>query len=140
MIPVSCVPGIVSYNPNERCHFFHLSCKRLLSTYESPIDIMRQRHQSPNANECASRCRLACTEVRVPGVPARASRMSPTAATKGLRAPEGVTASTHMHTHGSAGLPRPRRCLGAGRGRELRSPSGRRELQAGRVPASSARA
>lgn len=127
-----CMTGVSPYTPNERCHTFHLFCKRLLTAFHSPIYIMRQRHQPrPNARErlgvgWSTQKANVPTRPGAKGDPRILSARS--ARARGRRCP------THMHTHENAGLPRLRR------GRNISSRSGKRELQAGRVPASGARA
>lgn len=136
VILFSCGTWVASYTPNGRRRFLYLFCKRLPSAYHSPIRKMRQRYRlRPSAREHASLCRPCARKGGCPGRPRRAPQPR-----RRVCARPTVALPTHMHTHGSAGLPRPRCRAGAWRGRELGSPSGRRELQAGRVPASSARA
>ena len=142
MIP--CLPGIgiAPYSPNEKLSPLHLFYKRLLSSYNSPIDKMRRRCPlRPNARERASRSLRRARKTGCPERPSGTRGRAPQPRRPACARPRAAL-PTHMHTHGSAGLPRPR-CragAGAGRGRELGSPSGRRERQAGRVPESGARA
>lgn len=102
---------------------------------------MQQKHQPrPNARCACPRVCLVCAKGEGTWNPHPVSLVEPRSRRARLARARGRHCPTNMHTHGSAALPRPRRCAGGGRGREPGSLSGRREHQTGRVPASGARA